>query len=347
MPNSSGDLPSLGHEGRSSDVVGVPGPAAGPETTKRAGPPEVAGLSQEMRDAVLDNLSDGVYFVDRRRRILYWNRGAEHISGFSAAEVVGRRCGDNLLNHCDEAGTSLCGDERCPLLATMLDGHQREVHIYLHHKNGERRPVCVRSAPLHDSSGAVVGAVETFHDDSALVNSRRRASDWERVSMSDPLTGVGNRRMGEVVLAGWIDQYRTAQRPFGLLLADVDSFKHVNDRFGHEVGDDALCAVAGTLAHTSRHGDEIVRWGGDEFLVLLAGADASTLSSVGERARALVKQTRLLAESERVPLSVSVGGTLALPNDTPELIVRRADTLMYRSKLAGRDRTTLDIDTYH
>ena len=121
-------------------------------------------LSQELRDAVLDNLSDGVYFADRKRRILYWNKGAEQITGYSAGEVLGRRCRDNLLNHCDEKGRQLCVG-RCPLLATMRDGRSREAQVYLCHKSGERRPVFVRVAPVRNSVGDVVGAVETFHDD--------------------------------------------------------------------------------------------------------------------------------------------------------------------------------------
>lgn len=300
------------------------------------------GLTDEMRLAVLENLSDGVYFVDCARRILYWNNGAEQITGFSSGEVLGRRCQDNILNHCDEAGTILCGT-RCPLLATIRDGKRRETHAYLHHKDGHRKPVCIRAAPIHDAGGDVVGAVETFHDDSALVDSRRHASDLHRASMSDPLTGVGNRRLGEAVLAGWIEQHRLSEEPFGLLFADVDMFKGINDRYGHDVGDKALRIVACTLAETCRHHDEVIRWGGDEFLVLLYGANATALALIAERIRALLEQTRLIANGRRVRLRISIGGTLAAPLDTSELIVSRADALLYESKAGGRNRVTLDV----
>ncbi len=161
---------------------------------------QAIGLSAELRGALLENLSDGVYFVDLERRVMYWNRGAERITGFSAEEVLGRRCEDMILNHCDESGTILCG-EKCPLLATIRDGQQREAHLYLHHKDGHRKPVRVCAAAIHDAEGAVIGAVETFHDDSALAHSRQRAAHLLDASMRDPLTGVGNRRLGEAVLA--------------------------------------------------------------------------------------------------------------------------------------------------
>lgn len=304
-----------------------------------AAPP--AELTEQMRVAVLDNLSDGVYFVDRQRRILYWNKGAERITGFTAAEVMGRRCKDNILNHCDDAGHPLCG-ERCPLLDTIRDGGQREAHVYLHHKDGHVKPVAIRAAPIRDEAGRVIGAVETFHDNTALVDSKRRAARLQTAALTDALTGVGNRRLGEVALTGWLDQYRQAGRPFALLFADIDRFKAVNDRFGHEVGDEALRVVARTLTDTSRHDDQVIRWGGEEFLVLLADADAAALSVVAERARVMVMRTRLFNARRPIRLTVSVGGTLVAPGDTAELIVRRADALHYASKVAGRNRVTID-----
>ena len=299
------------------------------------------GLNETMRSAVLENLSDGVYFVDRQRRILYWNRGAELITGFAKEEVLGRRCKDNILNHCDDAGRNMCG-KNCPLLATMRDRGQREAHLFLHHKDGHRKPVCVRAAPLTDEDGRVIGAVETFHDDSALVNTLDRASELERRSTSDPLTGTGNRRLGEAMLAGWLEQYRRSGQPFGVLFADIDRFKAINDQFGHIIGDDALRVVARTLVDVSRAADHVIRWGGEEFLILIACADNAALREIGERLRVLVQQARVTAGRKRVPLTLSIGGTISAPGDTPELIVRRSDALMYQSKRAGRNRVTIE-----
>ncbi len=307
----------------------------------RAGSALPLGLTEELRTTVLENLSDGVYFVDRRRRILYWNKGAERITGYSKDEVLGRRCQDNLLNHCDDAGTILC-TSICPLSATMRDGEHREAHVYLRHKDGHRKPVRVRAAAVRNADGAVVGAVETFHDDSELLDSRRRELELERESMLDPLTGVGNRRLGKATLAGWITQYETIGRTFGVLFADIDRFKQVNDRFGHDTGDEALRAVARTLAETSRTSDTIVRWGGEEFVVLVGDARPQTLELIAERVRALVEQTDLQTDNGAVSLTVSIGATIVKPGDTAARIIRRADALLYASKASGRNRVTLD-----
>ncbi len=159
---------------------------------------EPAGLSDGVRESLLENLIDGVYFVDRDRRIMYWNRGAERIAGFTRDEVLGRRCADGILEHCDESGRILCG-ERCPLLATINDGRLREVHVYLQHKDGHRKPVCICASPIRDASGAIVGAVESFNEEIGFGHSRQPAAHSTDASTTDPLTGVENRRTGETV----------------------------------------------------------------------------------------------------------------------------------------------------
>lgn len=115
---------------------------------------------------ILDQMYDGVYLVDTSRSILYWNQGAERISGFRADEVLGKRCSDNILMHVTDDGTNLCLNG-CPLAATMEDGQLRESEIYLHHKEGHRVPVLVRTAPLRDAGGKTIGGAEVFSDNHA------------------------------------------------------------------------------------------------------------------------------------------------------------------------------------
>ena len=118
-----------------------------------------------LADYLLGAMTEAVYAVDRDRRITYWNAAAEQLTGYSAAEVVGRRCQDNLLNHVDEAGNQLCKDG-CPLQATVEDGQTREALVFLQHRAGHRLPVAVRAAPLRSAGETIIGAVEVFHDDS-------------------------------------------------------------------------------------------------------------------------------------------------------------------------------------
>ncbi len=113
--------------------------------------------------AVLDSLYDGVYIVDRRRRILFWNRGAEKITGFGAAEVSGRRCADNILNHIDADGNLLCRGA-CPLLKAMQTGREIEAKVYPFHRGGRRFPTLTHVAPIRDETGKIIAGIEVFRD---------------------------------------------------------------------------------------------------------------------------------------------------------------------------------------
>lgn len=112
---------------------------------------------------VLNSLFDGVYVVDRQRRILFWNRGAEQLTGYSSAEVLGRRCSEDILNHVDDQGTRLC-QVGCPLSATLTSGRETQQKVYPLHKEGHRFPVQTHVAPIRDASGEVVAGVEVFRD---------------------------------------------------------------------------------------------------------------------------------------------------------------------------------------
>ncbi len=112
--------------------------------------------------SVLDNLFDGVYFVDSERKITYWNKAAERITGFFEAEVVNLSCYDKILNHVDETGKQLCLNG-CPLAEVLKDGNLREADVFLRHKAGHRVPVSIRITPIYDGD-RIVGAVEIFSD---------------------------------------------------------------------------------------------------------------------------------------------------------------------------------------
>jgi len=286
---------------------------------------------------LIENLYDGVYFVDRDRKITYWNRGAERITGYPSEQVIGRSCGDNMLNHVTATGKELCGDG-CPLAACMLDGQAREVDVFLHHADGHRIPVLVRAAPLRDAQGNILGAVETFSSDTGMLAIRHELHDLRRKLQTDPLTSVGNRVHLERRLRGAIAEMGP-DTSAALLFIDIDDFKQFNDTAGHEIGDQVLAMVAATLRHNVREVDTVGRWGGDELMVILYDAGSlQEAEAVADKLRVLVGFSRLEEQAPIQALTISVGVTLFQPGDTPESVVRRADALMYRSKQAGGNR---------
>lgn len=291
--------------------------------------------------SLLDNLNDAVYFVDRERRIIYWNRGAAQLTGFTSDQVQGRFCHDDLLCHVDGAGKHLCF-EGCPLSLTIADGEPREAQVFLRHRNGHRVPVKVRVNPIQNGKGEIVGAVEIFTNDTARLSALRKAEEMERLAFLDPLTQVPNRRYLEIRLQTMTHEFELHRDPFGLLLIDVDHFKQINDRYGHAAGDRALLAVARTLTGALRSTDELGRWGGDEFMAIIGHTSRDSLSMLCERCCRLVQESTVAHGAGRIPVSISIGG--ALFRGKGESLIECADRMLYRSKASGRGRWAIDAD---
>ena len=112
---------------------------------------------------IFENASDGVYCIDRERKILHWNKKGEGVTGYEAEKVLGRRCQDDILKHVDDKGTQLCL-EKCPLVKAMKEGTVQTEEIFLHHREGYRVPVIVVGIPVVGESGDVVGAIELFRE---------------------------------------------------------------------------------------------------------------------------------------------------------------------------------------
>ncbi len=303
----------------------------------------VARDQNEICREVLLNLYDGVYMVDSDKKVTFWNKGAERITGFTASEVLGQVCSDNLLGHAMTGNLSVCSGI-CPVEATLQDGQPREQEMYLHGKDGEPVPVLVRVTPMPDSHGEVKGAVQVFSDMSFMEAAIRRIQNLEQIALVDSLTGIGNRRYLEMTLIARLSEARRYGWSLGVLFIDIDHFKDVNDRYGHNVGDKVLEMVAEELSSSLRPFDVVARWGGEEFIALLVNVEQGELSAIAERARKEVAAAGHNHGDDVIKVTVSVGATLSRPDDTLDTIVRRADRLMYESKSRGRNCVTSDAN---
>ena len=294
---------------------------------------------------ILDSISDGVYAVDRERRITYWSRAAERITGFRAQDLLGKRCFDNILAHVDDDGLPLCSSTRCPLARSMGDGLSRTHTIYFHHRDGHRVPVRSRTmASREEASAAVTGGVEVFADISRQRADANRIRELEELAYLDELTRLPNRRYVEQALQTRLGELQRAGRRFAVAMLDADHFKAVNDRWGHEAGDRVLQAMAKTLRNTARSTDVVGRWGGEEFVVLMSIREASEVQLACDRLRALVASAAVPTGDRHIRVTVSVGATEARPGDSAADLLARADELMYAAKAAGRDRVVVDTE---
>jgi diguanylate cyclase (GGDEF)-like protein/PAS domain S-box-containing protein len=293
-------------------------------------------LEKDSYERIIENLHDGLYLVDRDRRIAYWNKAAEKISGFAAAEVVGRACSDNILTHVDSEGDSLCFG-MCPLAATIADGKPREAEVYMHHKNGHRIPISVRVSKLTDSDGNIIGGIELFTDISNQEANKLRVKELERLALLDNLTQLANRNYIEREMRSRLEETKRFTIPFGILFMDIDHFKRFNDRYGHDIGDHVLKFVANTLSANARPFDLYGRWGGEEFIGIIRNIDDKDLELLGNRLRSLIENSYIIHENEKLHVTISIGATLVKENDTVDTLIKRADILLYQSKATGRN----------
>lgn len=284
-----------------------------------------------------DNLHEGLYIVDRNRVITYWNKAAEKITGFTAEEVVGKSCADDVLTHVDDTGTNLCVG-MCPLAKTVNNGISSNIEVCVHHKKGHRIPLSVRTTPLTDNSGNIIGAVELFTDLSSRQANEQRIRELERLALLDSLTQLANRRYAEIELQNRIEEKKRFNIPFGILFMDIDHFRNFNENYGHNIGDKVLEFVAETFISNCRPFDIFGRWGGEEFIGIIRNVGFEKLGNIGNRMRLLVEKSYLIHKNKKLSVTISVGATVAKDDDTIESIVNRADMLLYKSKHSGRNQ---------
>lgn len=292
-------------------------------------------------DKIVDNLHDGLYIVDRNRVIQYWNKAAEKISGFTAGEVIGNSCADNILTHVNGNGNSLCKGI-CPLARAISNGEPQEAEIFLHHKNGHQIPVLVRTSALTDSDDKIIGGIELFTDMTNIQSIELRIKELEDMAYIDNLTRLANRVYIEKELFIRLEEKKRLGVPFGIIFIDIDHFKSVNDTYGHDIGDRLLKFVADTLAKNARPFDAFGRWGGEEFIGIIRNVTPQQLEDMGDRLRKLVESSYIiLPEGDKLNVRISIGATLVRDNETADTLFKRVDRLLYESKNAGRNRLTI------
>lgn len=289
--------------------------------------------------SIFENLEEGIYYVDADRRITFWNKGAERISGFSSADVVNKHCYDNILLHTNDLGDQLC-IHGCPLLDSIQANRINVASVYLQHKAGYRVPVSVRTIPIEDDGG-VSGAVEIFQVQHARMASLYNVEELKILALTDQLTALPNRRYIETFLNSRISENKALQINFGILFLDIDHFKAFNDQYGHGTGDDVLRTIAETFRSNLRNSDIIGRWGGEEFVGVFICKDESSLLQTAEKIRILTEKTSIAYGDQTLRVTISIGATLYQKGETADEVIQRADRLLYKSKTDGRNRVTL------
>ncbi|MBD3921984.1 GGDEF domain-containing protein [Paenibacillus sp. PR3] len=165
----------------------------------------------------------------------------------------------------------------------------------------------------------------------------------EALALTDPLTGMKNRRYFNESLLAHINKFHRSGDPFSIALIDIDRFKSINDTYGHPVGDLVLTELAELLHASSRETDVTARFGGEEFVMLLAGADAINAVHIAERIRTVIQMTPM----GNLHITASIGVATMTSEDSDDKLISKADQALYRSKTSGRNRVShvMDLDS--
>lgn len=290
---------------------------------------------------IIDNIYVGVYFVDQERRITFWNKAAEEITGYKKEDIVGQCCQCNLLNHIDREGRPLC-NLGCPLYATIIDGHQRKDEVFLRHKKGHRIPILVNIFPILEED-IIIGAIEIFTPKSPMVYDDDLVEKLSSLAMCDQLTGLANRRKIESYLEYRFLEMQRFQSKFCVVFWDIDNFSKINNAYGHGTGDNALQSITKSIMHTMRKNDILGRWGGEEFIGVFEIKNDYEAMAIAEKIRVLISKTEILHEDVNLSVTASLGVAVARADDTIDSVIKRADSLMYQSKEKGKNCVTSDI----
>lgn len=286
---------------------------------------------------MLDNLSEAVYCVDKERHILYWNKAAEQLTGYTQAELLGCLCEAGPLQHVDEQNMPMC-ENNCPLAACIRSGNAQEKLVFVAHKDGRRVPVVVKTSAVYDAHGEIFGAIETFSDASELLEIKEMNSELRRHTHLDALTGIPNQQAFlDVIHREWY-RFKRYKTPFSLLALDIDYFKQFNDAYGRAIGDKVLVWLVTRLRASLRRADILGRIDGDKFMVLMSFSNRKSTMKVANMVLNMVRKEPCL--DLPVAMTVSVGAVTIEDDETLESVMDRVDKALARSKEMGRNQVT-------
>ena len=285
---------------------------------------------------LLDNMHDGVVFVDVSLRILLWNCGAERLTGIAAASVFQKRWLPSLVTMRDE-NFKIIPDLECPVDYAVRTGVQSLRRLTIAGRNDQQIAVDAHAVPVVGSDGTTYGAALVLNDVSSEASLEERVQSLHEKATKDPLTQVANRAEFDRVLEQFVKAHIQRDFPCSLIICDIDHFKRINDKYGHQVGDKALTSIASLLKRSCRSGDLVARYGGEEFVMLCADCDNATASARAEEIRReLAEYPQSMLYGQRI--TSSFGVTAVQAGDTPETTLRRADRALLEAKTLGRNK---------
>ena len=286
------------------------------------------GRNNHLLARALDATSDLVMLTDAEARISFVNKAFENATGYSLSTIKGKTAAILKSGEHDDAFYAA-------MYRTLSSGQDFRATFVNRKRDGSLFHVEQTISTIFDEQGRATHHISVSKDVSQQVE---REQALLRAATKDKLTGLYNRAHGEKTLRDAVASAQTGDDPLSLIIADVDHFKRINDHFGHLAGDRVLSEIARILQGAVRSQDTVIRWGGEEFVIVLADCPISDAIDIAERARTCVHAHR---DAEIGSLSLSLGVAQFVPGETIEELIARADTALYEAKRGGRNRLSV------
>jgi diguanylate cyclase (GGDEF)-like protein/PAS domain S-box-containing protein len=281
--------------------------------------------------SVVDAAYDAIITMDQQHCITLFNRAAENLFGYSAAEMLGQPI-TQLLPERYRANHSQYVHQfaRSPVRSRQMDERNR---VYGLHHDGSLLPVEIAISKIN--VGGLIEFTAVIRD----IADRVQLMDLlQKQAVTDELTGLPNRRE----FTDTVETLLSSESKLSVFILDIDYFKKINDTYGHDIGDEVLRVMAKVVMNTDRRIGVFARWGGEEFVAALPGLDISQATAVAEDLRMTIEQQDFNHKwrlGKPIAFTVSIGVTERLPGEHDvNAIVKRADLALYRAKDSGRNR---------
>jgi len=274
---------------------------------------------------IISAIGDGISIQDINYIIVYQNKIHNHIFG----NHVGEYCYKAY-----QLRDNLC--EECPVAQTLKDGKIHTVQYELKTTKGVTY-LEIKASPLKDSKGELIAGIEIVRD---ITKHKQAEKELEILATTDKLTGAYNRTKFKEIIEREIEMVKRFNTPLSMIIFDIDHFKEVNDRYGHDVGDYVLQTIADIVRENIRKIDYFVRWGGEEFMILSSETNLDKAHALAERIRKIIEKHKFKTVRQ---VTVSFGVTQFKKRDTENNFIKRADDTMYKAKKEGRNRVEVSV----
>lgn len=297
----------------------------------------------EIYRTVLQRLSVGVYFVDRNQRIVFWNRGAEEITGYLSQQVLGHHTAENFLEHVNHENRRLEGDD-LPLNAALRDGQEVDVRATVRHKDGHPVKVRARAVPLRDEFGKLVGAAEFIEPSEPVLWEDQRKNMLVIHGCMDRSTGALTREYTETQLREHVETFERHQIPFSVLVMQLDDLDDLKAKHGSGAVNAVMRVAAQTLLNGLRAPDLLGRWTETEYLIVAAECGENEALLVAERLRKTFAGAETQWWGDRLRVTLSAGAAAVKPGDGAATIAERAETGLRKAIAEGGNRSAIQYE---